>query len=480
MNLTFVNGTNVQRQGVLRVAHGLLNLPFDAIPLNLTVEFVADPNPEVHNEFASTSITYGSSTAAVKISNKAPNWGQPFRGIQFLQEVFAHELGHAVFAALPEASRDAIAQMFGAKSADLAEINPPGSKWENRYLEGIAETFKDAFLPRRLRLYANRTNRRIAISRYPEFRALVREGVAGVGVGVDFGPIDIFNNPFGQDLEAGWPRRWAPFGFGGTAEIDDGGEPLRADFPSFFRAHFGGKYGLNNPAFFPPRFSFKTTEDHSRGYGLAVPAMWFPTDRTWEPHPDTPRSYGLLLVWRFLASVGAELVADFRAAWSVGVPLSNAREWLRREKVSSEDWAASNFWGLNEGTVFGGEPAGTASWGSGTMNLWRDAIAPPMEIKHGFSSSAGDQIVVYGRATAAVYWDVEDYNGFWESWETHGIPFTPPPNPFAGIGPELPELIFQEGGASGKVVEIPSGLITPTGSRGGMRRVGHMVSGGRR
>lgn len=175
MELSFANGTDLQKSACRTVAHNLLNLPFDDIPLNVTVEFVSDPDPSnTENEFASTSYTYGDPSSTIKIASVAPNWPDPWTGVQFLQETFAHELGHAFFAALPQESRLTLARMFGAKSDDLSEINNTSIKWVNRVIEGIAETFKDAFLPQRYRRFANRTNRRISISEYPEFRRIFR------------------------------------------------------------------------------------------------------------------------------------------------------------------------------------------------------------------------------------------------------------------------------------------------------------------
>lgn len=177
MNLKFINGNEQQKDAVRFVVHHLLNFPFGAIPLNWEIEFIADPDPAAHNEFAVTTYTYGSPNAVTKIASRAPNWGQPYKGIQFLNETVAHELGHALFAMLPQKFRTQIAEMFGAKSDSLTELQPPGSDWEDRYIEGIAETFKDAFLPRRYRRYSNRTTRHISISLYPAFRRIFRQGM---------------------------------------------------------------------------------------------------------------------------------------------------------------------------------------------------------------------------------------------------------------------------------------------------------------
>lgn len=181
MELNLLSGNDFQRSVVRQTLHSFLNLPFDQIPFTMDVEFIKDPNPESHNEFADTAFTYGSREALVQIAQVAPNWLGPWHGVAFFREVVAHESGHAFFAALPADTRSEIAQMFGAKSDDLDEINPKGANWENRIIEGIAETFKDAFLPQRLRRYANRTNKRIPIHRYPEFRRIWRRGLLNGG-----------------------------------------------------------------------------------------------------------------------------------------------------------------------------------------------------------------------------------------------------------------------------------------------------------
>lgn len=195
MNLTFVNGNAIQQAACRTVAHNLLNLPFDAIFLTHKVEFTADPLPSSHSEFAVTDWTYGDTEPFTKIASVAPAWPEPWRGVKFLQEVYAHELGHGLFASLPEEARIAIAAMFGADSDDIEELQPDGSDWEDRIMEGIAETFKDAFLPRRFRRYPNRTNRHIPISKYPEFRSLWRGGieqVGGAGINVPAYSLDVY------------------------------------------------------------------------------------------------------------------------------------------------------------------------------------------------------------------------------------------------------------------------------------------------
>lgn len=222
MELVFVNGTDVQKQAVRTVAHGLLNMPFEAIGLVHTIEFVPDPSAGLHNEFAITQYTYDDNEPLTKIASVAPNWGEPWRGIPFLHETYAHELGHGFYAALPEEMRIAIAQMFGAETDDLAVLSPSGVAWEDQIIEGIAETFKDAFLPRRLRRYANRTRKKIPIYQYPEFRGLWRNAAPQVLVGgeplgegeeeVEGYSLDIFKEGGYRKTEQGEPSAEPPIG----------------------------------------------------------------------------------------------------------------------------------------------------------------------------------------------------------------------------------------------------------------------------
>jgi hypothetical protein len=183
VELVFLNGNAVQISGCRTVVANLLNLPASAIPLKQTIEFTPDPLPSSHTEFAATTWVYDDLEPLTKIASVAPNWPEPWTGIQFLQETYAHELGHALFAALPKAARLEIAQMFGVESDDVAVLFPPGAPWVDHPGEGIAETFKDAFLPRGFRRYANRTNHTIPIHKYAEFRSLWRDATPQIVTG---------------------------------------------------------------------------------------------------------------------------------------------------------------------------------------------------------------------------------------------------------------------------------------------------------
>lgn len=205
MKYEFTNGDQQQQSLWQEGFSHLLSVPSSAVPEIVTVDFVAPPLPPGHTDLALTTWTYGQTTASTIVRNDAPGFGSqqqslealaasmgiPYSSPKFYMESAVHELGHALYASLPEEHRVKIAQLFGAQGDEISELQPPGSSWEDRIAEGIAETFKEAFLPRAYRVFANRTHRKIPYSKYPEFRALWREGMEKVTTspGVD---INIF------------------------------------------------------------------------------------------------------------------------------------------------------------------------------------------------------------------------------------------------------------------------------------------------
>jgi hypothetical protein len=186
MKYNFTNGTAEQKEQWRQAAHRLLHLPFDELPLSIEVSFVPSSSLNKQTTLAETNWNYGSSFSTTEVRNDAPAFGSlaslkaeaaalglTWSTEKFYAETAVHELGHAAYAALPESARIAIAKLFGAKSDDIEELSAP-SKWQNRIIEGIAETFKEAFLPARHRVFPNRTNKKIAYSLFPEFRKLFR------------------------------------------------------------------------------------------------------------------------------------------------------------------------------------------------------------------------------------------------------------------------------------------------------------------
>lgn len=185
MEFIFTNGTEEQQELWREGAAHLLNLPLDDLPLTITVSFV-DPSelPNEQTTLAWTTWTYGSNEATTLVRNDAPSFGDAVGGLRaeaaargldwseatFCIETSAHEVAHAAYASLAEADRVAVAQMFGASTDLTEELSPEGSEWQDRVIEAIAETFKEAFVPRQFRVFPNRTNKTISYDRFPEFR----------------------------------------------------------------------------------------------------------------------------------------------------------------------------------------------------------------------------------------------------------------------------------------------------------------------
>lgn len=195
MNLVFTNGSTAQKKAWSAAYGYLLNLPKDAIPLAMTVTFKPPSEVQEQTAFAETYWNYDSTSGDVWVRNDAPGFadldasliaeatasGLNYNAHQHFNETAVHELGHAVFAAIPHDFRVQIAQLFGAESDSSTDLNPPGSDWHDRIQEGIADTFKEAFLPARYRVFPNRTNRKISYADFPRFRRLIREGLTGMG-----------------------------------------------------------------------------------------------------------------------------------------------------------------------------------------------------------------------------------------------------------------------------------------------------------
>ena len=483
MEVVFSNGTPEQKKLWLETFDMLMNLPREAIPCTIQASFV-DPGELVnggHTDLAVTTWSYGATDSTTQIRNDAPDFGAqeetlradaaalglPYNPTPFYHETAAHELGHSLFAALPKAARVALAQMFGADDASTDQLFPAGAAWRDKPGEGIAETFKEAFLPRRFRVFGNRTRKTISYDKFAEFRARWRNAVPEAGGESAFGPIDLFNNVFGENLEIGWPRGWKPNGM--NLDPSTGKNFTKG----IFRSHFGGKYALNNPFFFPPRFKYTATQPHVIAYSFTVPAEWFPFDRTWVG--DTLgglQEYGVMFLWRYFASVNGVAVADYAGAWDVGVPRATkssvARELLLAEENASEDWPATDFWGPS-----GDEPASGIPWGSDTMYLWRDAVAPPVTISHSFNCDAGDELLIYGRAMGIQYWGNSLISE--ENIGPGGL-FNPPLSAIDLAAPELPKLVFAEGGA-GLSIDLPAAELMPAFGGSGTKPHARPVAG---
>lgn len=200
---SFSNGTTLQKERWREGPGHLMNLDVQALPTQVSVEFVPPGDLDDTSYLAETFFTYDDESATTKVRNDYPAFGEGDGKLESLEaeaagmglvynsdkhslETPVHELGHAVFAGLPHSIRLQVCELFGADTDDLDVLSPPGSVWEDRIIEGIAETFKEAFLPAQFRVFPNRTNQKISYKDYPQFRNFFRL-TAGSGFSYVYG-----------------------------------------------------------------------------------------------------------------------------------------------------------------------------------------------------------------------------------------------------------------------------------------------------
>jgi hypothetical protein len=422
MKYVFTNGTPEQQQLWEEGAHRLLNFPFDAIPVTVTVTFDdAGKIPGGHTDLALTTWTYDSTDASTVVRNDAPSFGAqgdtmkaeaagmgiPYSAAKFYTESAVHELGHALFAALPQPRRLAIIKMFGGNSEDPAAIQPPNTPWQDHISEGIAETFKEAFLPARYRVFPNRTNHKISYSDFPAFRAQWRDGNPEI---VSSGGIDVDALLDLQTRLGGFSPNWLSRVF---------------------------------------VFNITTKIDHNLGFKMDVPREWFAAA---EPDPGTsPDDTGGLFGFAFRAKDADTLeVFDFiRGAWV----LTN----MNLADKETENWDEGGFDFAN--TLDPPNVPVDQDNGDGGFNHWllygEEAVAlrfPPFTIKTAFSVPAGRRVIIQA----------------WVNIGAYGFLPSPPPDFDAQIQAALPHLQFTEPpSVAGTAVILPSSVIQPIGAPGG-------------
>lgn len=353
MEYTFANGTEAQKALWREGPHHLLNLPFDKMPLVVAVEF--KPTVSGQTAFASTTFTYGSTSASTLVRNDYPGFGTLDAGLvaeaaalgleynatMHAHETAVHELGHVVFAAIPHSFRVAIAQLFGAKSDTITELEK-GTLWQNRIIEGIAETFKEAFLPSKYRVFPNRTNRKISYAVYPKFRRLIREGLEAIeGSG-------------GEEIIPAY--NLDTFKKGGSREGEKHSSSPKIDGNSGlwepeYRQRYEGKYYPEGYERYTEVFHTKPKEERERFRGKGTPATLLAGNKDGRLiNPDSTFDYWVL--------DGAEI--------QVEVNLPNS---LAEDQVVEEIWgtASNPFGGAMSGypylpeTIPGG---GSGLWAS--------------------------------------------------------------------------------------------------------------------
>lgn len=171
MQVTFANGTTRQHD-LFNAAVTASIYDFDQVPTEVTVSWEADPDPGDANEFAIT-INAGS-TSTIAIIDDLDGLGRPgpYTGEAFYKEVVLHELGHVALA--ERIAQNGVADLYAlfehtiTGAVGTAESWDSGA-WEERILEGCAESFKDAFSTIENRLFSNRTNWRVPLGNWAYF-----------------------------------------------------------------------------------------------------------------------------------------------------------------------------------------------------------------------------------------------------------------------------------------------------------------------
>lgn len=432
MELTFTNGSARQQTQWRQALQQLINLPFEQIPLVVEVSFV-DPSELIgggHTDLASTAWAYDSPEATTKVRNDAPGFGSADASLVALaasmglsynadihyNETAAHEVGHALFAALPQEARVAIAQMFGAASDNIEELSA-GDKWEERIIEGIAETFKEAFLPRHLRIFPNRTMRRIPYSQYPAFRELFRNGVEGIVGGADLEEdlLEALHTNLNGPKVSTWESRVKSL----TKEIK---------------------------------------EAQNFHYLYTVPRSWFPAVAV---NPFTVYGH-IQFALRVKNKATGDVLHFARGAWQL---LDNTLE-----EVDSLLWSEVGFdfiYSFPEPPNVP-EAEDTSEGGTNHWHLYgEEAIAdggPTFTINHAFAVPAGITIIVEAWAMIAPQPLVT-------------IPLDPALA--AEIKAALPRLVYKEGAVpAGEPIELPTPRLEPGGTTSGAKPHRRPISAG--
>lgn len=180
MDFTFTNGSLLQQQTFLDAVNSLLNFDLSKAPGGtVAVEFIADPSPSSHNEFAASFDEANTIKIRTDFPSFAPTslWGSA----GFAMETVIHEIAHQLTDNMGVPDLEACAALFGLPSGAFTDPYDTDTPWVDRPKEGFAETFKDAFMPPAKRAYSNRTNVQCPIHKYPEFRRIMRDLEAGNG-----------------------------------------------------------------------------------------------------------------------------------------------------------------------------------------------------------------------------------------------------------------------------------------------------------
>lgn len=162
-----------QRQWVNDAILAASMFELDRLNVDIVVTTVTEPPCAGHNDYMCTLAAGGGATIFIRVGADDPNadFNRKVRDRlhEFFMEAFIHELGHVLFftsITLTDVEKAGVARLFTMKAATgevartgvLEDWNPLDKPWEQRISEGVAEFFKDLYLPREKRVYDNRSD----------------------------------------------------------------------------------------------------------------------------------------------------------------------------------------------------------------------------------------------------------------------------------------------------------------------------------
>lgn len=161
MNFAFANGTPRQ-QALFSRAISACSYPFNAWPQTVTVSWMSEVSNPDHSAFADSFVDGGGGHIEIRSDLDTPNRDPEWTGENFYMETCVHEMGH-IIAGLKSVTAAQMTPLFigkgdGYPGAEGTDDDWNTGGWATRIQEAVAETFKDLWLDRTVRVYANRTD----------------------------------------------------------------------------------------------------------------------------------------------------------------------------------------------------------------------------------------------------------------------------------------------------------------------------------
>lgn len=176
---------------------------WDNASMTVMVEQVDEPPCSGHQDYMCTQVADGQATIFVRRRADDPtapfNQGLPNPATDtkpFFEESIIHELGHAFFFLFfgTDDDKAAMAPWFYRASTGDGQGNPTGTVddwnpldkvWADRIQEGLAETFKDVYMPDAFRVYENRSNWWLDQASFPSFLTKIEQIICPDFIGVE-------------------------------------------------------------------------------------------------------------------------------------------------------------------------------------------------------------------------------------------------------------------------------------------------------